>query len=271
MSRPAGNAPKLSIGIVEYLREEILRGTFPPGSRLPEVPLSQKFSTSRTVVREALQTLSEMGLVTLPPHRRATVTSISPKGIRELFSLRAVLESYAIRIAMTEGRFREVELNEIENRYAALKSSVQSGDPFSMIEADMDLHWAICEPCGHELLLDQLRSLQTRTRASIFFTKVYGSDVINEIEAHAPILAAIRSFDTDRAEASMHNHITAAGERLLVRMMEVESEKPASSRTGRRTRKATMTASSADGAADNGAAFFGAAASKGEKRRRGQN
>jgi DNA-binding GntR family transcriptional regulator len=215
-------AHKLSVGIVEYLRNEILRGTYPPGSKLPEIPLSQRFNTSRTVVREALRILGEIGLVTLNPHRRATVTSPTPRRVRELFSLRAVLEAFALKLCMTEGRLGRPEIDEIERRYEVLKVSVQSGDAFSMIEADMGLHWALCAPCGHELLLDQLSALQTQTRACIFLTKFYGSDVDSEIEAHAPILAAVRSCDTDRAEAAMRNHISSAGERLLIRMTEVQ-------------------------------------------------
>ena len=219
--------PKLAVGIIEYLKDEILRGTFPPGSVLPEVPIATKFNASRTVVREALRSLSEMGLVTLQPHRRATVTSMTPKGVRELFSLRAVLESFAVRLCMTEGRYGRREMEEIGGRYEVLRRSVLGGDEFSVVEADMDFHWAICAPCGHEMLLEQLKSLQTRSRVCIFLTKFYGSDVVNEIEAHAPILAAIRASHTKTAEEAMHSHITNAGERLLIRMIEVENRSEA--------------------------------------------
>ena len=187
---------------------------------MPEVPIAKQFNASRTVVREALRSLSEMGLVTLHPHRRATVTSVTPKGVRELFGLRAVLEGFAVRLCMTEGRYGRTEIAEIERRFETMRRMVEKGDEFSVVEADMDFHWAICAPCGHELLLDQLRSLQTRSRVCIFMTKVYGSDIDSEVEAHAPILAAIRAAHTKGVEDAVQSHITTAGERLLIRMME---------------------------------------------------
>lgn len=225
MAEVTSNNPKLAVGVVEFLQNEILRGKFPPGSTLAEVPISKQFQTSRTVVREALRSLAEMGLVTLHPHRRATVSSLTPRSVRELFTLRSVLESFAVRLCMTEGRYSNAEIKVIEARYEALRESVVAADEFAVVEADMNFHWAVCSPCGHELLLDQLKSLQTRTRVCIFLTKFYGSDIDSEIEAHAPILAAIRSSHTKAAEESMYSHISNAGERLLMRMSQVDGPK----------------------------------------------
>jgi DNA-binding GntR family transcriptional regulator len=110
-----------------------------------------------------------------------------------------------------------------------LRQSVEGRDPFALIESDMAFHWAVCEPSGHELLLEQLRGLQVRTRQFIVFTKLYHSDAEGEVEAHTPILMAVRSQDPQRAEMAMRDHITTAGERLLVRMSESTQRQAASS------------------------------------------
>jgi DNA-binding GntR family transcriptional regulator len=212
--------PTLSSTIVESVQNAILRGDYPPGSALPEIPLSKKFGASRTTVREALRSLSEMGLVVLHSRRGAMVASLTPKRTREIYSLRALLESYAVRLSMTEGKINPRQIEVIEERFEQLRNSVKSGDAFKTIEADMAFHWAMCSPCDHELLLEQLRGLQTRTRQFIFFTKFYDSDLESEIDAHSPIIAAVRAYEADRAEAAVRDHITSAGERLLVRMLE---------------------------------------------------
>jgi DNA-binding GntR family transcriptional regulator len=216
----AGSAPTLSLAIVECIQNAILRGDYPPGSALPEIPLSRKFESSRTTVREALRSLNEMGLVVLHSRRGATVASLTPKRAREIFSLRALLESYAVKLGMTEGKINRHQIEIIEDRFEQLRNSVKSGDAFRTIEADMAFHWALCCPCDHKLLLEQLRGLQTRTRQFIFFTKFYDSDVESEIDAHSPIIAAVRAYEADRAEAAVRDHIMSAGERLLVRMLE---------------------------------------------------
>ena len=212
--------PTLASAIVDHIRNGILRGDYPPGSPLPEIPLTRTFVASRTTIREALRSLSETGLVVLHPRRGATVASLSPQRAREIYSLRAVLEAFAVKLALTEGRIRSQEFARIDAAFAQLQNSVEAGDAFAMIEADMAFHWAICSPCGHEILLEQLHRLQARTRQFIFYTKFYDSDAEGEVEAHMPILVAIRSREAGRAETAMRDHITSAGERLLVRMLD---------------------------------------------------
>jgi len=213
----------LSSAVVGYIRDAILRGTYPPGSPLPEIPLSKQVGASRTIIREALRSLSEAGLVTIHPRRGAFVGSMSPRRARELFTLRAVLEAFAVRIALTEGRIRGPELARIEAAFEQLRHCRESGDAFATIEADMGFHWAVCSPCRHEMLLDQLKGLQTQTRQFIFYTKFYASDAEGEVEAHMPILMAVRAMAPERAETAMRDHIISAGERLLVSMLEQAS------------------------------------------------
>jgi DNA-binding GntR family transcriptional regulator len=219
--RPGFDAPQtLSSAVVAYIRDAILRGTYPPGAALPEIPLSKQVGASRTTIREALRSLSEAGLVTIHPRRGAAVGSMSPRRARELFTLRAVLEAFAVRLALTEGKIRQDELAQIEAAFEQLRQSRESGDAYAMIEADMAFHWAVCSPCRHEVLLEQLKGLQTQTRQFIFYTKFYSSVAEGEVEAHMPILMAVRLSAPERAEAAMRDHIINAGERLLVSMLE---------------------------------------------------
>src|SRR5687767_3195789 len=96
--------PTLSKAIVDYIKTAILNGEYPPGSSLPEIPLAKKMSSSRATIREALRGLSDLGLVDLNPRRGAIVALLSPKRAREIFSLRAVLEPFAAKLALAEGQ-----------------------------------------------------------------------------------------------------------------------------------------------------------------------
>jgi DNA-binding GntR family transcriptional regulator len=198
----------------------ILTGEFPPGSTLPEIPLSQRFDTSRGTVREALRVLADLGLVEIRPHRGADVAQLSPQRVREIYSLRSVLESFAVKLALTEGRIHAREEASIKGAFDRMQLCALTGDVFALIEADMAFHWAICSPCGHEILLDSLRGLQIRTRQFIFYTKFLDADVESEVKAHTPLLRAILSGEADRAEVAIREHITSAGERLLIRFAE---------------------------------------------------
>jgi DNA-binding GntR family transcriptional regulator len=220
----------LTSAVVKHIQDLILTGEFPPGSALPEIPLSQRLGASRGTIREALRALAELGLVQLHARRGAVVSELSPQRAREIFSLRALLESFAVRQGLMEGRIRAAELSAIEAAFEAMRRCAEPGQTAALIEADMAFHWAICSPCGHEILLEHLRGLQVSTRQFIFYTKFYDSDVESEVEAHGPVLRAIQSADADRAQEAVREHITNAGERLLVRMLDKRRPVPANPR-----------------------------------------
>lgn len=225
--------PTLVETTAKFLRDAILRGEYPPGVSLPEIPLSKELNVSRGAVREALRTLSETGLVVLSPRHGAEVCSVSPQLIHEVYTLRAVLEAFAVKLAITSGHMNGEALRGVEATYEGLVAAVESDDKAAMIEADMAFHCAVCSPCGHELLLEHLRQLQARTCLCILYTKVHASDAESEALSHRPILNAVISGEADRAEAALRDHLISAGQRLLVRMTSSESLR------GRRTKKRT--------------------------------
>jgi len=212
-------SPTLLSAVTNALEEAIVRGEFLPGSALREVSLAGRFKASRGTVREALRALSEQGLVETHSRRGAAVPQLSPQRAREIFSLRAVLESFTVKLALTEGRIRELERERIQRAFDHMRRCVAAGEVAALVEADMGFHWAICAPCGHSLLLDHLRRLQVGTRQFIVCTKFYDSDAESEVESHAPLLRAVLQNEADRAEMAMREHITTAGERLLLKML----------------------------------------------------
>ena len=60
------------------LADDIVRGVLAPGAALDETELANRFSVSRTPVREAIRMLGASGLVEVRPHRAAVVAKPSP-------------------------------------------------------------------------------------------------------------------------------------------------------------------------------------------------
>ncbi len=85
---------------LERLRERILHGDYPEGAPLRQDALAAELGVSRIPVREALRQLEAEGLVTFSPHVGAVVSSLSLAEIKELFDLRALLESELLRRAI---------------------------------------------------------------------------------------------------------------------------------------------------------------------------
>ena len=86
--------------VLGSLREAILAGVLSPGARLRQEDLAERFGTSRIPVREALRALEYEGLVASEPNRGFTVTELDADDVEEVYDLRIVLESHAVRVAL---------------------------------------------------------------------------------------------------------------------------------------------------------------------------
>ena len=185
---------------------------------LPEVRLAEQLSTSRGTVREALRALHDVGLVEIRPHRGAFVTGLTARRATELFDLRAVLEPHAIKSAIQGGFVDDATMGGIREAFAALRRSLEEGDMFAVIDADMNLHWVLASASRQELLLEHLNALQLQTRRAVIYTKLYDTDSETEVKSHAPIIDAVEARDADRAAATLREHILRSGSRLVERM-----------------------------------------------------
>ncbi|MGE0220626.1 GntR family transcriptional regulator [Mycolicibacterium sp.] len=81
--------------LVERLREAIVAAEYPPGDRLVERALTERYGVSRTVVREALRQLESEGLVTTVANRGPVVAVLSADDAAALYELRSALETLA--------------------------------------------------------------------------------------------------------------------------------------------------------------------------------
>lgn len=223
-NRAEPSSPTLGAELAVRLQEEILSGQFPPGSPLREIPLAERYGASRQTIREALRSLSDLGLVELHARRGARIPSMSPRRAREVYTLRALVEPFALRSALVEGRIRSAEMARIEAAFKHMADCAERDDVAALIEADMAFHWELCSPFDHGMLLDILKRLQNATRQSMVHMKVYGSDAEGEVESHSPILRAVRARDADGAAQAMRDHINAHGERLLIKLLEIHDE-----------------------------------------------
>ena len=89
--------------ILQELSERILTGGFAPGERLKAQELAAEWNVSPTPVREALQRLAVTGLVQALPNRGMRVAPVDEAEVREVYSLRLLLEPFALRASMEAG------------------------------------------------------------------------------------------------------------------------------------------------------------------------
>jgi len=148
--------------IALVLEEAIVSGELAPGTVLRQEQLSERFSVSRTPVREALRRLAALGLVSFVPNRGVRVRTLSREELREAFLVRAELESLATELAtprMTDEDLAALEA--AERRFSeltlALRTRTREGTQDSgliaeWVRANHDFHDVIYAASGARLV-----------------------------------------------------------------------------------------------------------------------
>jgi DNA-binding GntR family transcriptional regulator len=156
--------------IARVIQEAIVNGDLAPGTVLRQEQLSKELGISRTPVREALQQVAALGLVTLEPNRGARVRSPSHSEVQERSLIRAELEALAAQLAVARITDDEVEeLRERQQRLAGLTASLSADASGRQREwlisewtsANLAFHDAILESAKAPVLMSTTRSIRT--------------------------------------------------------------------------------------------------------------
>lgn len=192
--------------VASAIREAIAEGRIPPASRLLEVSLAREMGTSRAPVREALSQLEREGLVTKEPNRGARVVELTEETIREVASLRGLLEGFAASLAAE--RLSEIQFKDLESILEDLGEAAQRGDYARLVEMDYQFHAFICRASGHRTLYETWSAISGKVRLYLSTTNLMYRDLRAVVRGHGEILAALRSRDRVRANQVMQEHLS---------------------------------------------------------------
>ena len=194
---------------LEALRSAITSGRYRPGDHLGEVELATHLGVSRGTVREALRHLQQEGLVTAGNRGMLRVNEISPTEVRELFRVRAALESLAVtEIIRSADRARAVAA--LREALARLEST--EGDFAANLEADLNFHLLLCRLSGNSMLVEAWRYLEGRVRVTIMNYESDEKPTMMSRDRHLPVVEAIESGDVDAAVGVLEQHMAFAAE-----------------------------------------------------------
>ncbi|WP_445169765.1 GntR family transcriptional regulator [Mycolicibacterium sp. Dal123E01] len=204
------------------IREAIVDGEFEPGARLVEQRIGEMFDLSRTPVREALRALAADGLVTIERNRGAVVATMSEADIRDVYELRARLESLAAELAAERmdadgiGALDQA-IAEFDRGIALLRDpSVPHPQGLELITtANNAFHQMIVEGSGHR----RLSALLVHTVDIPLVHQVFRHQSPEQRERsnlfHRMIRDAIAAHEPQRAGALMVEHIMQGRDALL--------------------------------------------------------
>ncbi len=218
----------LATEIARRLVEYLLSGQVGPGERMPsERQLAQAFGVGRSAMREAIKSLSLIGLVEVRhgdgTYLRKTEGSLLPQVIewglllgeprtRDLVEARQKIESIIAGLAAE--RRSEADLAELRVLLARMEEqSHDAGDPAAFVEADVGFHLRLAEAARNTALRDVLAGVQALLRVWIGRVIAAGNRHLSYLE-HVPILEAVERGDPAAAQAAMEAHMASAAGRL---------------------------------------------------------
>ena len=225
-SEPAGSEHRVSEGhaalAYDRIRQAVVEGAYGPGDRLVEQRISEEFSLSRTPVREALRRLESEGLVVFRRNRGAAVRSMSAEDVRDLYELRARLESYAAELASVRGSIGSCDA--MDEAAEQFERQVDRSDDVgiardnrvrALSDTNNRFHQTIVAAAGHERLTQMLAGA---VDVPLVFRALRGferSELQRSAEFHRMTAHAIRRGEGARAGRLMSEHILLGRDRLM--------------------------------------------------------
>lgn len=182
--------------VLGALRRAILEGILEPGARLRQEDLATVFETSRIPVREALRALEYEGLVESEPHRGFTVSSLDADEIDEIYDLRIVLESHAVRLAVP--LLTDADLAELTTLYRAM---TDAEDPDAQLAHRERFYLYLYSISGRPRLVAMIVRLRQEVARSLRWKLVQHSP-----SHHEEFFEAIKAADADRAAQKLTSH-----------------------------------------------------------------
>lgn len=205
--------------IIANLKEYINFKNLEPGDKLPsERMLSEKFSVTRSNLREALQTLESYGLVKSIPQSGTFVADIGITALngmindilhlpvptfKDLVEARIFLELKGVKLAAL--RRTEDDLIHMENALAEYSEKVVRGE--DALQEDLLFHLAIAKASGNPTLNTFMLKITPEIINNFEQHHVCDKDTaFNGIQEHKAIIDAIRDKDPEAAKSAMKVH-----------------------------------------------------------------
>jgi DNA-binding FadR family transcriptional regulator len=237
MHNKLNHSTRAADSVISTLEARILRGELTDGTPLPaERQLIEEFGVSRTVVREAIQTLAARGFVDARPRfrpviRRPTIhTALSAlegivqhllhqkEGVKHLFETRIVVESGLVRMAALQADKNDIA--RLKNALALNAAAVEDSQLF--YETDLAFHAIFYEiprnpvfPALHHAYVGWLKNHWLQ------MPRLPARNLEN-VKAHSAITEAILARDPDAAELALREHLQAAWEQVRATFEETD-------------------------------------------------
>jgi len=191
--------------VADHLRQQIRLGLAPPGTRLRQRDVAQRYEVSITPVREAFSQLEREGLLVSAPHRGMLVFRPTADDLSEIYDIRVPLEIVASQKAAQS--ITDDELRALRGLLADMRTAVADREAYTQL--NREYHMAICRAARSPRLEKMIADLRDASTAYLrLFTEQLPTAEQSQRD-HEAIFDALQSRDVAAVADAIRQHLEA--------------------------------------------------------------
>jgi DNA-binding GntR family transcriptional regulator len=216
MQFSALNRQNMSEQLANIVRQMIVDGVIPAGSRINEVHLARDLGVSRTPLREAIARLVREDTLATVPRVGAFVRPLTIEEFEQIYPIRALLDPEALRLAGLPSREHIGRLERLNARIDA------ATNPDNIIALDDEWHLLLIEGCPNKVLIDLIQKFMRRTRRYELALMRERQQVDVATGTHREIIAKLRDGDIEAAASILKRNLETGGDPIRRWLLERE-------------------------------------------------
>lgn len=205
------------------LRSMALSGQLVPGKRINEVAIANSLGISRGPLREAIQRLATEGLLSIVRHKGAYVRTVSDGELEELYELRILLETFAVRAVIAKSGADELaELSTLVQRTREILDEDATAYP-----TELDFHLQLVALARQPVLQRAVRDVHSAIHLARARSAHDPDRARAALDEHGRILAAVVARDAECATALLEQHLRTSLRNARALLTTTTTESPA--------------------------------------------
>jgi DNA-binding GntR family transcriptional regulator len=204
------------MSIVRALEEDIIFGRLAPGTRLTEDALLARFPVTRHFVRQAIVQLETLGIVIRERNKGATVRSLNPDEVRQIYAVRELIQRQAaLWIPLPSPPELIDELTAINREFCR---HIDAGYLRGVHEANDRFHITLFAACGNKYLVDSIELYMRLTLPVRARTMANREQLVVSLEHHRMMIEMLKGSDNWVLAQLCVDHLQPSKEVYLVSM-----------------------------------------------------
>lgn len=199
--------------VFDVLMSAIMQGQLSPGERLLEVQLADEMGVSRTPVREAIRRLELEGFVVMVPRKGAYVAGLSINDVEEVYEIRTVLETLAVRLAAQ--RMQPADYAQLDELAEKMCATWQEGNVDNWVSLDASFHELLYKFSRNERLVSMMSNIMEQLSRYRIISLANVEVRHNSLSEHQDLIEALKRHDSEAAAAAVEKHIENTKQSLV--------------------------------------------------------